>query len=264
MSSKERSKLSYILGLEKNSVIAVTGGGGKTTTIYTLAREVADEGWSVLITTTTAMLHPDLENRDYNQLFINNNGPLSDLEKKWGSGITVAARIFDYKTGKTLGFDPETINRLSAASIYDLILVEADGAKNRPIKAPADHEPVIPGSTDITLGLIGLDALDKPLNDDHVHRPQQLSALSGVPLDSPITGQVIESLIHSPLGIFKGSPATAKQVVILNKAAASDHACQGREIGEAVLANSDQIESVLICEMQSTNPVLDWIKAEKN
>ncbi len=262
MSKKELKKLSHILGIKKNSVIAVTGGGGKTTTIYKLAREVADDGWSVLITTTTAMLHPDLESRDYDQLFITKNPPIPP-EKKWDSGITVAARIFDHKTGKTLGFDPDTINRLSAAAIYDLILVEADGAKNRPIKAPADHEPVIPNSTDMILGLIGLDALDKTLNEDHVHRPQQLSDLSGVPLDSPITGQVIESLIHSPLGIFKGSPAPARKIVILNKAAASDHTEQGREIGEAVIKHSDQIEAVLICEMQSLSPVLDWIKPEK-
>jgi len=260
MSEADTQKLTQILNIQKNSVIAVTGGGGKTTSIYAIAREAADMGWSVLITTTTAMFHPDLESRDYDQLFINGDQPLSDPNKKWESGVTVAARIFDHKTGKTLGFEPETIDKLATASIFDLILVEADGAKNRPIKAPADHEPVIPDSTDVILGLIGLDALDKPLNDDHVHRPQLLSELSGVTLDSPITAQVIESLIHSPLGIFKKSPTSARRVVILNKAAESNYAAKGREIGEAVLANSDQVDTVLICEMQAPNPVLDWIK----
>ncbi len=261
--SDHKRKLFHILGIEKNSVISVTGGGGKTTTIFTIAQEVAAEGWSVLITTTTAMLHPDLESQEYDQLFINEDHMLPIQEKNWGSGITIAARMFDYKTGKTLGFDPQVIDKLSAASIYDLILVEADGAKNLPIKAPAAHEPVIPESTNMVLGLIGLDALDKPLNERYVHRPQQLSELSGVTIDSPITGQVIEALVHSPLGVFKGSPTAAQQVVILNKAATADHAEKGRQIGETILANSDQIAMVLICEMQAADPVLDWIKAEK-
>ena len=258
--SSKRKKLSQTINIKKNSVISVTGGGGKTTTIYTIAHEIAAIGWSVLITTTTAMLHPELESREYDQLFINGDQTLPIPKEKWESGVTIAARKFDQKSGKTLGFDPQIIDKLSAAAIYDLILVEADGAKYRPIKAPADHEPLIPESTDITLGLIGLDALDKPLNEQYVHRPQQLSELSGVAINSPITGQVIESLVHSPLGIFKGSPASAQRIVILNKAAAAGQVEKGRLIGEAVLAGSDQVSMVLICEMQDASPVLDWIK----
>ena len=46
---------------------------------------------------------------------------------------------------------------------YDLVLVEADGAKGRPLKYPAAHEPVIPPCSGRTVVVAGLDALGRTI-----------------------------------------------------------------------------------------------------
>ena len=43
--------------------------------------------------------------------------------------------------------------------IAQVVLVEADGAKGKPCKVPADFEPVIPDECDIVIGVMGMDAL---------------------------------------------------------------------------------------------------------
>ena len=47
----------------------------------------------------------------------------------------------------------------------DTVLLEADGAKHHPCKAPAAHEPVLLRPSDIVLAVAGLSAVGKPLQD---------------------------------------------------------------------------------------------------
>ena len=63
--------------------------------------------------------------------------------------------------------------------LFDFILVEADGAKRKPIKAPADYEPVIPSSTTLVIGVIGLDALGKAIDEETIHRCELFCSLTG-------------------------------------------------------------------------------------
>lgn len=103
-------------------------------------------------------------------------------------------------------------------TLWDVVLVEADGSKHRPVKAPAEHEPVIPSGTDVVIGCIGLDCLGKPLDEHSVHRPGLFSAISGCEIGTPITVQHLINLAEHPQGLFKASPADAARVLMLNKA----------------------------------------------
>ncbi len=51
------------------------------------------------------------------------------------------------------------------------MIIEADGARKLPIKAPAEHEPVIPEFVNTVITVIGLSGLGKPLTEEWVHRP---------------------------------------------------------------------------------------------
>ena len=63
---------------------------------------------------------------------------------------------------------------------------EADGAHRLPIKAHADHEPVIPDGTDKTILVIGADCFGKPISDI-AHRPELFADIAGVDKSSVIT-----------------------------------------------------------------------------
>lgn len=47
----------------------------------------------------------------------------------------------------------------------DLILIEADGAKRKPCKAPRSHEPVLLPECDTVLCVFGLKSIGQPLED---------------------------------------------------------------------------------------------------
>ena len=135
---------------ERHRVVALVGAGGKTSTLFALAREARAAGLTAIVTTTTHIRpHPRL--------------PLTgetDGEKLRAlvdaQGVVVCGRR--EPTGKlTLAAAVETCRRAA-----DVVLVEADGAKMLPLKAPAEHEPAIPPCADAVVAVAGLDGWDRP------------------------------------------------------------------------------------------------------
>ena len=61
---------------------------------------------------------------------------------------------------------------------------------------------------------------DFTLDDEHVHRPELVSALSGVPRGAPITPEVVARVLAHVSGGRKGVPAGARVVVVSNQAQA--------------------------------------------
>ncbi len=62
---------------------------------------------------------------------------------------------------KVQGVLPEFLDRIAAQPAVDVVIVEADGSRRLPFKAPAQHEPVIPTSTTVLMPVVGLDVLGK-------------------------------------------------------------------------------------------------------
>jgi len=83
---------------------------------------------------------------------------------------------------RTAGLSLEALQRLYeiADSAHCPLLIEADGSRQRPLKAPASHEPVIPNWVDTVAVVAGLSALGSPLTEKWVHRPERFAALSGL------------------------------------------------------------------------------------
>ena len=98
---------------------------------------------------------------------------------------------------------------------WGLVLVEADGSKRLPVKAPAPWEPVVPEGTDLVVGVVGLDALGRPMDERTVHRPQLFAAVTGCAPGDPIAWGHLVALARHPEGLFKG--VTCRRVVLLNK-----------------------------------------------
>lgn len=202
---------------EKNEIISLVGAGGKTSIINALARELLPLQKKVIITTTTHLKKPV---GDTNQIMI-----LENCSKK---AVYKIKRVFnksnlalwaDKETpeGKISGILPTTLDIISDNGIADYILVEADGSKGLPIKAPAAHEPVICKKTTMVVGVIGIDALGCTIDAANVHRPEILSRIVQKPLGGIIDENVIQNLINSPDGLFKGSTDRMKKVVVINK-----------------------------------------------
>lgn len=209
--------------LNRREAVCFVGAGGKTSSMFNLAQELKDMGSKVLVTTTTAIYYPQPE--QYDRLIIHRKEPEA-LELIGDKGITVLGRARS-EEGKLLGISPDLVDRLFREGAFDCILVEGDGSKGRPVKAPAEHEPVIPGCTTMVAGVIGLDCLGKPVDEEHVHRPEIFRSLPGCNKDI-IDLQMLISLINNEYGLFKGVPAASRKYLILNKSDLTN-ACESAE-----------------------------------
>ena len=212
-------------------VLSLVGGGGKTTLMFRLAAELARIEETVLTTTTTKIFEPTKEQSVH---VIVSEDPEEVLRKSAAflhhtTHIT-AARERLVSKGKLAGFEPSTIDFFMKKGGFKWILVEADGAFRKPIKAPAEHEPVIPECSTCVIAVVGLDAIGKPLDERWVFRHQIYSRVTGASLGSPVTERSVASVILADRGLMKGCPPDATRMVFLNKAEGEERLAAGERV----------------------------------
>ena len=91
------------------------------------------------------------------------------------------------------GIPSEWVPRL--AGLCDAVLVEADGSRRLPFKAPAAHEPVIPAGATCVVAIAGADVLNRRLGGQVAHRIAELTALTGVQEGGAITPECVARVI---------------------------------------------------------------------
>ncbi len=193
-------------------MICLTGAGGKTALLYALAEKAAAEGKNVIVSTTTHILQPEE----------NCAGSLQEVRKLWRSGRFAVVGT-PCEEGKLKMLPEEELAFWDQEA--DLLLLEADGAKGYPLKVPAAHEPVIPAQCVMLIGVMGMDALGKPLKDA-CFRLEEAKALLNCGEDHPVTQEDLVSIALSPAGLAKGSEGR-EYCIVLNKCDLNMAAAEG-------------------------------------
>jgi molybdenum cofactor cytidylyltransferase len=205
-------ELSAALAVDRG-LVAVAGAGGKTTLVYRLAAEAHASGRRVVVTTTTHMGRP--READVGPVLFDDGRDAPVAEALAAAGRVVLLGVTS-REDKIAGVTAERAEALTA--LADLVLVEADGARRRSFKVPADHEPVIPAATGLVVVVAGLDALGVPLDGDHVHRLEQVAAAAGQPPGTPISEDTVVRALAWPGGYLRRVPPAARAAVFFNKA----------------------------------------------
>lgn len=201
-------------------VISIIGGGGKTTTMTVLARELAAQGKRVLVTTTT---HISIEQGGLFQALIveNNYGRAKEkIQAHIDYTNTICLVSHRVAENKYKGISKEWVDNLILEGYFDVIIVEADGAKGRSFKAPGEFEPVIPESTHLYILVIGMDAIYKPITEEFVHRPEIILKLAGYPEDKrgiKLTESIIIRVIFHKQGLLKDIHPQDAVFILINK-----------------------------------------------
>ena len=208
-----------LLGLDmaEHRAVALVGAGGKSSTMYSLARQARDTGRTVIVTTTTHIMpHPRL--------------PLTD-DPDPERLRALLARHGVITLGRFLR--PDKLSEAGSVAVCravaGVVIAEADGARLRPLKAPAEHEPVIPPAADAVVAVAGLDSVGAPIGAV-CHRPERVCALLGKSMEAPVTAQDVALLLAHPLGGRKGLGERMAFRCLLNKADTPQRAAWGAEI----------------------------------
>lgn len=198
------SELARRLGAGSHEHIAIVGGGGKTTVMHTLGAQL---GGSRVLTCTTKMGHD--QTGGLPTLLSPTDDELVDAA---AAGPVVAWKAIDGQ--KAIGVDPETCDRWFG--LVDHVIIEADGSRRRPFKAPADYEPVVPSSVTLMVSVIGADALGRVIADQ-CHRPLRVAALADCTPYERLTPEAAATVILHERGARKELPADARFGVVISK-----------------------------------------------
>ncbi len=205
--------LSTRIGLGPRELVAIVGAGGKTTILHALGRDLAAKGCKVILTTTTRMA-PD----QISESVCWSDDP-SSVEESLVAGTPLFV-LSGRDSGKVVGLDPVTVDRLFAETSVDHLIVEADGARTMSIKAPAEHEPVIPSTATTVVVVMGADALGRPL-ESVAHRVDRITDLTGIAEDDLVTPEQAAAILLHPGGGLKDIPETARVVMAITKVSRS-------------------------------------------
>ena len=248
--------LAKALRVGPGDVVSFVGGGGKTTAMFRLAAELSADGFRVVSTTTTHISQQQVRIAPV-AITLDEIGMLGARLDEYGHCLLIGPP--DGK-GRVYGASRELVASLHSRSDVDVVIVEADGSRSLPFKAPGRHEPVVPDSTTILSPIAGMNCVGQPLDEDHVHRAELAAALAGQRMGSEITPQTLSRVLSHAGGGARQLPRGARLVPILNKADTDSTVRHALCAAENLLVES-VVDTVAVSAMQQNPPVREcWTR----
>jgi probable selenium-dependent hydroxylase accessory protein YqeC len=231
--------------------------------MFALACELITPNRVVITTTTTKIILPSHSDSPY--LFLSRNEKeivdfIVGNGAKWGH-VTIASEKLA-PSDKLRGIDPALVSTVSRIRPVVYVIVEADGAARKSLKAPDPaFEPVIPQNTSLLVPVVAIDAVGCSLTEETVFRSELAAKMAGVDIGEAITTDIVALLVTHPSGIVRGSPANARIVPFINKMDL-DAMGKARDLASKILAaNHPQIDRVVLGQARLRPPVVDVVYA---
>ena len=205
---------------------SIIGGGGKSTLLLSLGKELSKAGHKTILCTSTHMLpQPDV--------------PLAKEVEHVVELFRKAPLVCFGVLGEDGKLHQETPIK-DILCLADYVLCEADGSKHLPLKAHAPHEPNIPYETKRLVYVVGLDGIGQPISRV-AHRPSLYAALLGADEEHIVSpGDVVRAILAEGYG--------TEITLLLNKAE-GERLAIGKEVaalwpGRAVIACLEEAEPI--------------------
>jgi len=213
--------------------IALVGGGGKTTTLWSLARELSATAPTIVTSTTKAGARPpDVAFVAYGKAV-----PDHTLKEAVGSALQHARLVAvgsGAREGRLEGIAPEIADELFFRCGASYVINEADGARMKPFKAPAAHEPVLASTTTLMIVVVGLDAVGAIIDDEHLHRAERIAELTGAAPGAPLEVEHIATIVRAYESKCKDVDESARFAVLVNKVDAGPEVPALKRLGQAL------------------------------
>jgi len=184
-------------------VIAITGGGGKTTTLVELGKFYRAKNKKVLLTTTTKIQAPRYFNFEVDHVFQNEETFFFHTPKEGESVVFVDKHIMNAKKAVSprLELFPHIINK------YDVIIIEADGARHLPCKIHTERDPVMVEGITSVIAMAGLSS----------YNDMAANVCMGENSTEKVDLNYYQKLIDNKEGLLKGIKQNHKAVILFNQ-----------------------------------------------
>jgi probable selenium-dependent hydroxylase accessory protein YqeC len=221
-----------------DGLVCVVGAGGKKTTLYAVANRLDR---AVVTATVRIPIFDDEVAR-----VVVTDDPVGTVrnagdDAAWPLGLVPERERDD----RYRGYERETVTALGATAGPDAVLVKADGARTRLLKAPNEREPQVPAAADTVVPIASAKVVGKPLESAHVHRPERVAELTELSLGDPVRPVDVGTVLASRAGGRKRVPPAATVVPLVNMVDDEDLEATGRAIARAVHERADVPRVVL-------------------
>jgi len=215
--------------------------------MLSLARELQGAGNRVIASTTTKVWLKEAQ--EYPNVLIGGDGPAwkADLEEALRTGKCFFLGREVLESGKVEGIAPEIADEIYGDHEIDYLILEGDGSAGHPVKAPADHEPVVPATATTVIAMLGLDAMWRSAVPEVVFRLDLFEEITGARGGHVLTPAILARIFLEPRGMFKGAPTGARRIAFLNKIDLLDEDKGVRELASMILSKGPAgVERVVI------------------
>src|ERR687893_1523948 len=247
-------KLHLALGISSGDVAAFVGAGGKSSAILAIADELSEAGMTVLAVPTTKLFVSEAEKigplvtaEDEGELRARAEEALSGGAR----GIVVGGGLLS--KNRVGGVEPGAISSL--ASLADVVLVEADGSRRRPIKGTAAYEPALPEAATLVIAVANIGAFGMPVDEEHVHRPELFSELTGIGAGQSITARAFARALAE--GSLASIPDGARPVALITGV----H--PGKSMADAAVVTRElwrlAVKKVVLSSLPDESPGRVWV-----
>lgn len=247
-----QDELLDVLGAREGLVCCV-GAGGKKSTLYRLAD--AAPGRVGL----TATAHIERFPRALNGIVAEDPTLESEVVARSREARVVAFARPCELPGRHLGVSHAQLARIRAAAGFDLCLVKADGARNRIVKAPAEHEPSLPPDTTTVIPVCSIQAVGRVLDAALCHRPERFSAVTGLAQGATVEVPHLAALLASPDGSLRGV-GDARVIPVINMVDDASWARLAEEVAHRALAATRRFDTVVLAAMRAPRPLVRVVR----
>ncbi len=232
----------------RRGTTCVVGAGGKKTTMATLAARLD----RAVVTATVRI--PIFE--EWVADVVVTEEPLDAIAaaeaEDWPLGLVPEQERPD----RYYGYDTAVVDRIGETG--HPTVVKADGARMRRFKAPADHEPQLPESTDVVVPIASVHVVGEPLTDERVHRVDRVSDLTDRDPGETIRPVDVARVLASQAGGLKDVPDGAMAIPLLNMVDDDALAETAREVARELHDLAD-VPRVVLAEMRADDPLVEVV-----
>jgi probable selenium-dependent hydroxylase accessory protein YqeC len=237
----------------------LVGAGGKKTTLYALAgrldravltatvripifdREVA----AVRVAEDPVAAIDEIASSGGEDAVSGGEESEGDAEPTGGAGAFPLGLVPEReRDDRYRGYDPAVVDEIGAAHDGP-VLVKADGARTRLLKAPNEREPQVPAGADRVIPVASVGAVGEPLTAETVHRPERVAAITDAAVGDEITPELVGRVLAHERGGLKGIPDDATAIPLVNAVDDADDEATAREIARVVHERADVSRVVL-------------------